>query len=150
MRWGSCAKLRQFTKYVLQLGNSCGKSGQPHCLANFVAECELEPDTDRWRCVGWSALSFQSWWADGRPAVIKLLWHVIVGHEWTEERLYLPPSFPNRLLLLCRDDYHERYGFTVFYRSCECGATDEMKLVGDFKAYPASADVKELKRMARL
>jgi hypothetical protein len=82
--------------------------------------------------------------------MIKRLWHLIIGHEWTEERAYLGPSRSGRQTLWIVSDYHECYGFTEIHRQCECGARDDFKLTGDFTAYPPSSDVKELKRMARL
>ncbi len=82
--------------------------------------------------------------------MIKRLWHLIVGHQWTEERMYMPASHPNRMMLWNESDYHERYGFTQIVRFCECGAKRRMRLVGDFTAYPAGDDVKELRRMAKL
>ncbi len=84
--------------------------------------------------------------------MIKRLWHVlIVGHVWCEERVYLPPSDPDGRLLLYESDYHQRYGLTVVHRTCECGASQNRKLIGHFGAAGGpDLDLKELKRMARL
>ncbi len=83
--------------------------------------------------------------------MIKRLWHLlVVGHVWCEERVYLPPSYPDRALLTFKTDYHERYGLTVVHRICECGSSHTRKLIGHFGTTGPDLDLKELKRMARL
>lgn len=67
----------------------------------------------------------------------RLLHCIICGHAWLEKRrVFMPPSYPDRLLLCCGSDYDEKYGFTHVVSICECGARRIDKYLGDYSNMP--------------
>jgi len=78
------------------------------------------------------------------------LWHLLVGHRWKVDSFIFNGPFATAIRTdtgtIPDDMWMCVHGFTVISRSCDCGARDTFKLIGDHVADP---EVEELRRMIK-
>lgn len=81
--------------------------------------------------------------------MLKRLWHFFVGHVWREQWGWCPPYEGHYVPgLYSQSDYHEMFGLTTWFRSCECGAMKTRKITGKLSQITDDNELAVLRKIA--